>query len=263
MRGQCVAAGSPGAGLLFASDLDNTLIYSRRHGIPGGVCVETLHGAQQSFLSPRTRDLLEQVCRKAALVPVTTRSVEQYLRLAWPPGCAPRYAVAANGAVLLKDGVRVPGWREESEEELRAWREVMLSLMPEFSDPDRYPRCRVVDEAYLFVLCADEAQAVDGARVYAGLNGLTAAASGRKLYFFPPLVNKGRALARLKERFAPAVTVSAGDSVIDLPMLCEADVAVVPAGLDARGVSAGAVRRCPPDRLLSEFALEVVLTSFS
>lgn len=262
MKGRGGAA-EGGAGLLFACDLDNTLIYSRRYGIPGGVCVETLNGARQSFLSPRTRDLLVRVCRRALLVPVTTRSVEQYLRIAWPAGCAPRYAAAANGAVLLENGVRVPGWREEPEEELRAWRAAMLALMPEFSDPERYLRCRVVDEAYLFVLCADEARAARGAQAYAGALGLTAAASGRKLYFFPPLVNKGRALARLRERFNPAKTVSAGDSVMDLPMLRKADVAVVPADLDARGVSAGAVRRCPPGRLLSEFALEEVLTSFS
>ena len=33
--------------MLFASDLDNTLLFSRRHSRPGDVCVEMLDGKEQ------------------------------------------------------------------------------------------------------------------------------------------------------------------------------------------------------------------------
>ena len=49
--------------------------------------------------------------------------------------------------------------------------------------------------------------------------------TGAKIYMFPPNLNKGAALLKLKEIFKPAKTLAAGDSFIDIPMLKIADVA--------------------------------------
>lgn len=38
--------------LLFASDLDNTLLFSHQHAQAGDVCVEHLDGKAQGFFSP-------------------------------------------------------------------------------------------------------------------------------------------------------------------------------------------------------------------
>ena len=48
----------------------------------------------------------------------------------------------------------------------------------------------------------------------------------RKVYLFPPDVNKGRAVRQLISRLRPAVTVGAGDSGMDVPMLNETDYAL-------------------------------------
>ena len=52
-------------GILFATDLDNTLLFSHRHRQPGDRCVERLNGAEQGFFTQRTLDLLPQVVQSA------------------------------------------------------------------------------------------------------------------------------------------------------------------------------------------------------
>lgn len=59
--------------ILFASDLDNTLLFSHRHRQPEDRCVERLNGAEQGFFTRETPDLLPQVVQRVHLLPITTR----------------------------------------------------------------------------------------------------------------------------------------------------------------------------------------------
>ena len=52
-------------------------------------CVERLNGAEQGFFTRETPDLLPQVVQRVHLLPITTRSIEQYQRIQWPDGAAP------------------------------------------------------------------------------------------------------------------------------------------------------------------------------
>ena len=66
------------------------------------------------------------------------------------------------------------------------------------------------------------------ARDWCGGSALQAVVSGRKVYFFPPGIDKGTALRRAVERFGPERVIAAGDSVIDVPMLRQADLVLIP-----------------------------------
>ena len=59
--------------ILFASDLDNTLLFSHRHRQPEDRCVERLNGAEQGFFTRETPDLLPQVVQRVHLLPIPTR----------------------------------------------------------------------------------------------------------------------------------------------------------------------------------------------
>ena len=76
--------------ILFATDLDNTLLFSHRHRQPGDRCAELWNGAEQGFFTPETVDLLPQAARQVRLLPITTRSIAQYQRIRWPEGALPR-----------------------------------------------------------------------------------------------------------------------------------------------------------------------------
>lgn len=217
--------------ILFASDLDNTLLYSRKHRHAGDCCVEHLAGAEQGFMTPRTIELLRAVQQKLRLIPVTTRSVAQYLRIAWPVGTEPDYAVTTNGAVLLHHGTVDAAWQEEHTALLAAAQEELARQYALHSGKAAFIRCRLVDGAYLFTYCADGVDAAACAADCRAGTSLTVQHSGRKIYFFPQGLDKGAALRALRRRFSPSYVYAAGDSSIDLPLLLEADRAFLPAAL--------------------------------
>jgi hypothetical protein len=75
--------------VLAATDLDRTLIYSRKARALGAddaatVCVEVHDGEQVSFMTAAAAEALVDLAARAAVVPVTTRIVEQYRRVRLP-----------------------------------------------------------------------------------------------------------------------------------------------------------------------------------
>lgn len=213
---------------IFASDLDNTLLFSWKHAVETDVCVELLKGAPQGYLTQNAQGYLRRITAEMLFIPVTSRSIEQYRRIQFPEGCRPRYAVTTNGAILLADGEVDPLWLQESEEAVRPWREALEETLAALQDQAMAKRCRIVDGMYTFAACetAEDAQALWEAME--GRTALERQVSGRKVYFFPPPVNKGSALERLRRRFPAERVLCAGDSEMDVPMLREADLAIVP-----------------------------------
>ena len=70
--------------ILFASDLDNTLIYSYKREIGKKVLVETMGEKELSFMTENTWRLLKELPPHMMFVPVSTRSEEQYKRICFP-----------------------------------------------------------------------------------------------------------------------------------------------------------------------------------
>ena len=201
--------------ILFACDLDNTLIHSYKKFREGDICVEIFDGREQSFISPRALDLLKKISARIFFVPVTTRSIEQYRRIFWAENFCPRFAVVANGAFFL-DGAR----QENFLREVVAPYEEELKLQLAAADEKIFSIARIVDESFLFLKCREDFDA----EIFFDTS-LTVQRTGKKIYLFPPLLNKGEALRQLTKKFSPEKIFAAGDSEIDLPMLELADVA--------------------------------------
>lgn len=245
--------------ILFASDLDNTLLFSYQYRQAEDKCVEYLDGREQGFFTRRTLELLPLVERKTRFVPVTTRSVAQYQRIQWPENCVPEYAAAANGGILLVNGAVDREWYARTEALTAPWRSELAELHSRLLEVSVSKRCRMVDDIYLFAACDSREEAERIGDFLTGTTTLETAVSGRKVYFFPPPINKGEALKRLRERFLPERTVCAGDSVIDFPMLRSAGLALVPDGVEL--AEAGGRVLCGPGGgvRFPDFVLESVL----
>lgn len=211
--------------ILFACDLDNTLLHSYRKKKDGDTCVEWLKGQEQGYMDGYVYENLGKLMECVMFIPVTTRSVEQYGRIQWGNHSRPKYAVSTNGAILLDHDALDAAWMECSKAEAGKYRTEMENLLPELLSDGDYIRCRMVDEMYLFSYCREGVSVRDKVRQCASMTKLTVVASGKKIYFLPPHFNKGEALKRLVERFAPECVIAAGDSGIDVPMLEIADIA--------------------------------------
>ena len=245
--------------ILFASDLDNTLLFSHRHRQPEDRCVERLNGAEQGFFTRETPDLLPQVVQRVHLLPITTRSIEQYQRIQWPDGTAPRIALTANGAVLLRDGQMDRAWYAASQALVRDHWEALAAVLDHLTRQGGATSVRCVEGVYVYAAYPDIPAAERVARDWCGGSALQAVVSGRKVYFFPPGIDKGTALRRAVERFGPERVIVAGDSVIDVPMLRQADLALIPDAELLPRLPRERTRVCGRDCRFPDFVLENVL----
>ena len=211
--------------ILITCDLDNTLIHSYKHKRENDICIEWLNDKEQSFMDPGVYDLVTDIKRYARFVPVTTRSIAQYMRIKWNDEACPEYAVTTNGAILLDKTERDSSWDEESDKLVVEYKEEMDRLLSEVMKEDVFCKCRIVDDMYVFAYCNEGIDAKEISERYVGKTSLDIAGGGRKLYFFPQHFNKGSAVKRLCERFDAQYVIAAGDSEIDIPMLELADLA--------------------------------------
>ncbi len=211
--------------ILFACDLDNTLIHSYKHKVDGDICIEIYNGREQSFISSRAVEMLKEIAEKILFIPVTTRSIEQYNRIEWLEGTTPEFAVVSNGANLLQNGEINLNWQKDFYKNIRPYENELQRQLERFSQDKNFTISRIVDGSFLFLKSNDDADIKKVSEEIQGDTNLVVEYSGRKIYLFPPNLNKGAALLKLKEIFEPAKTFAAGDSSIDIPMLQVADVA--------------------------------------
>lgn len=221
-------------------DLDRTLIYSAAAlDLPGPdsaaprlICVEIYRGAPLSFLTEAAADTLRALQDVATVVPTTTRTPEQLARVRLP-GPAARYAIAANGGVLLVDGHPDPEWtatvRErlagcappaEVEAELRARGRPFLHRLRIAAELFTYA---VVDRAAL------PAGWVQELATWCAQRGWTVSLQGRKVYAVPRPLTKSAAAAEVLARVGCGPLLAAGDSLLDADLLIAADAAIRPA----------------------------------
>ena len=245
--------------ILFACDLDNTLIYSYKHRREGDLCIELLKEKEQGFISEQSAELLRRVFDRVLFLPITTRSVEQYLRIKWPFGCAPQYAVTTNSGILLDGGASDPEWLSESLLLSADYKDELERMYLLLKDDEKFIRCRMVDELYLFTYTKDGVNIHEPEKTYKSSTTLNVVASGRKLYFFPPRFNKGEALRRFLTRYNADLILSAGDSVIDTPMLSLAHHAFIPNGTLAPMCNGAKLHIAPSGVRFSDYLLSEIL----
>lgn len=204
------------------SDLDGTLIFSAKRKQVGDIVIERKDGAEISCVTARQAELFPRLDN---VIPVTTRSIEQYRRIEFAKyGFAPKYALCDNGGTLLVNGGLDAEWTEwssgifaECEDELSRFRELLER------DERRSFEVRLVDRLFLFTKSAKPPETLE----YLGSGERCESFfTGEKVYVVPKKLNKGAAVKRLSKRLGLAEFAAAGDSLMDLPMLNAASVAV-------------------------------------
>jgi hypothetical protein len=222
---------------LLATDLDRTMIYSRRARLLGAddfatACVEIHDGKPASWMTADAATQLAGLGDTAAVVPVTTRVVDQYRRVLLP-GPPPKFAIAANGGALLVDGQVDHDWTRHVEHELvgtfpleRVWDQLSHVCHPEFTVKLRNASglfCYAVVHPSLL-----PTGFVEDVAGWAAERGWRTSLQGRKLYWVPERLTKGEAIAQVRMRAGCDRVLAAGDSLLDVDLLLAADRGVHP-----------------------------------
>lgn len=242
--------------ILFASDLDNTLLYSYKYKQANDICVEKIGEKEQGFMPPYTYHSLSTISSQVNFVPITSRSLTQYQRIQWSN--TPTYTLTTNGAILLKNSKADEAWLSDSQKLIKPYQHEMQQLYASLCIQYKHLQCRMVDDMYLFVYGQNDLDIADCALQYQGQTNLTIYFFGKKLYFFPPEINKGTALQRICSLLSPKMIVSAGDSCLDLPMLEQAHFALVPNVSLAKLLPKEKVMICEANRSFPDFVMSIL-----
>lgn len=244
--------------ILFACDMDNTLIHSSRLYKENDVNVEIYDGREISFMSPKAIELLDRLLQsdKVDFLPVTTRSIAQFSRIQLPSKV--NTALVCNGTILLKNGVPDEKWQETAAAETEKYLPEMEQLCRKYEESGLFRTVKIVDGMFLFAARENRDGIEELAEKLAAETTLNLEVSGRKMYWFPPIANKGVSLKRYCETFGYERVIAAGDSPIDYPMLNFAGTALVPDKETADKIKAADVQICGEENF-AEFIMEYVL----
>jgi len=215
--------------VVFAADLDNTLIYSHRRDIGSQkVLVEYLKGKPQSYMTEKTYNFLRKE-KSFELIPVTTRSYEQYKRIfVFEDKIECKYVLICNGGELLVDGILDEEWHRASidiaKQELQKVRNIS-NFLCEYVDSDKM---HFVSEYMTYAVVEKPEELVREIEKNFGVDDVFLGYDNRKIYVIARSINKGNAIKRLSVKLGFDNIIAAGDSEFDISLLEEANIAIAP-----------------------------------
>lgn len=210
--------------ILF-TDLDNTLIYSKKTNIEEKIPVELYNGEANSFMSKYSYELLHKLNELLHIVPITTRTYIQYSRINL--GITPKYVLCANGGILLKDGIKSDRWYKESLDIVKNSsdeREKAYAFLQK--DKRRKFECRNIDDLFIFTKCDETKTVVRNLKSILDMTKVEVLYNKEKLYIMPKNLNKAYTIKRFIKKYATdkVKIFAAGDTEFDTGMIEIADI---------------------------------------
>jgi hydroxymethylpyrimidine pyrophosphatase-like HAD family hydrolase len=227
--------------MIFASDLDRTLVYSKRAIEELGELnktvlkpVEIKDNNWVAYMTQRSFLALKELSLTSFFIPVTTRTTEQFNRFfIFKKEIHLKYAITSNGANIIYKGELMNDWSthilNRMSVESVTQKELLVILKREGFQFDGQIK-QAENLFFYFILnslppAADRKAINDVAVSY----GWRTSLQGRKLYFIPSAISKGDALEFISKREGMKVIAGAGDSVLDWDFLKNCQYRFVPA----------------------------------
>ena len=221
----------------FISDLDNTLIYSRK---PGNSCVEWYGDREITYMTTKAYDTFTSLLLEDGFIfiPCTARSFKQASRVSFIGSNIPKYMVCDMGASIYIDGVRSVEWYNYlkklgvlDESRVENFKNIVENRLDLF-------KCRKIisNDNYFLVYAFGNRE--DAEKFYIDLceeyvdNFFRYRLQGRKVYVCPVGLNKVLAVEWLKESLDLGTVITSGDSMFDEFFVAEGDIAYLPSHSD-------------------------------
>lgn len=223
---------------MFASDLDRTLIYSKRalesfaqnnfsHLVP----VEKKDGIDTAFMTERSFSLLKELAESLMFVPVTTRTYEQYKRIfIFSESIRVKYAITANGSFIHYKGEELLDWTKQISSRLGQDCSLYQDMVEKACSLSIKGTLKRAENLFFYYILnhAIDHRSLEEISIIAAENGWRTSLQGKKLYFMPNPICKGEALQFIREREGIQTIIGAGDSILDYDFLRHCQQAMVP-----------------------------------
>jgi hydroxymethylpyrimidine pyrophosphatase-like HAD family hydrolase len=223
---------------MFATDLDRTMIYSNRaleelvpaDDVPFSAA-EMRDGQAAAFMTTRSLVLLRELAEEVLVVPVTTRTYEQYKRVDIFGRDIPiSYEVTSNGAQIYYRGKPLAEWTELVRKRLKE-ECAILEDMAGFAEGYRFSgTLKKAGESFFYYILQERISLREKKKLDEEVRrlGWRISQQGRKLYFMPIPICKGEAVKFISQREGTEILAGAGDSVLDYDFLKVCQHAFVP-----------------------------------
>jgi hydroxymethylpyrimidine pyrophosphatase-like HAD family hydrolase len=226
--------------MIFASDLDRTLIYSARalheFGYPVGAGlkpVEKRDGEWVSFMTEASFKLLLEISQKYRFVPITTRTTSQFKRIEIFQKDIPlEYAITTNGAIILRNGKPLEEWTRVISSKIKKESAAPQELLSFFETENIsfHGEIKQVEDLFFYFLLENPVSREKKKAVssMAEKFGWRISLQGRKLYFMPKGISKGDALSFICNQIGTEALAGSGDSILDLDFLVHCTYRYIP-----------------------------------
>lgn len=216
--------------MIFATDLDNTMIFSHRliKGDKEKVrCVEYYNGKPITYMTHTSIEKLKNLMKKIHVIPITTRSISQFERIEL--FSSTMYAVVDNGGTILQNGSVQVEWEKYIDSILSKYNfEYALKVFSNI--PNLILQPKIVDGKFLFAKSDDIDLCKKFLENELDTKRWKLSFQRAKVYAIPMEITKGNALKFINEKLIndKQSVISAGDSDLDLSMLEYADYSIIP-----------------------------------
>ena len=233
--------------MIFASDLDSTLIYSSRHckliNEEKLLPVDFYNNSNCSFITKSIQDKLEHINESMLFIPVTTRSPEQYSRMKYfYDVIKPKYAIVANGGIILKNGNELKAWSDISSAKINKVVSIvtMIKLCSFFLESDLVISYKTCEDLFIYSILDEDKLASNFSkgeisldyfkilRSFCAKHSYNLSKQGKKVYIVPSCINKYDPIKYIMQLEDIEKYISAGDSLLDYPMLQHSNYGIVP-----------------------------------
>lgn len=223
--------------MIFATDLDRTLIYAERFLASYEKetrSIEIFKEKPISYISVKALALLKELDKVATVIPITTRNREQYERISiWREYIKPRIYVVNNGGTIFIEGKEDSIWNAKIKKQLSeltfSYEEALSLFLSLYKGPvELYKK----SDELIWLVLSDKNQidweAVRAFQRHVEKQGWKIDVNGRKIYLYPACISKWEALHYIKMNYLDEEVVAAGDSLLDAEMIHQAEFGVVP-----------------------------------
>lgn len=226
--------------MFFISDLDYTLIYSlnalkKLNGevVPSLHCVEEYPNEGFSFLTEKAYKYCQLLINKDLFIPATTRTINQYNRLTLSTRENLPWAIAYNGAVILRNGFIEKAWDNYIREELKNsldFENMEEKLLPYLNAPWLIQLKKVGTWFFYFIVDLDKVteKIIESLDHLSKKNNWVFSIQGRKLYFIPKCIDKGKAASYIVNISHTSKYIAAGDSLLDKNLIYNSYIGYIP-----------------------------------
>ncbi|MEH7075468.1 hypothetical protein [Neobacillus drentensis] len=227
--------------MIFASDLDRTLVYSKRAidelGNENQLVLKPVEKRDNhwvSYMTTASYNKLKELSLTSLFIPVTTRTTDQFNRFhIFKEDIPLTYAITSNGANIIYHGKLIEEWaahiKSRISEESVTQAELLTNLKKAGFQFDG--QIKQAENLFFYFILNSLPPATDRKAIndVALSNGWRISIQGRKLYFIPRAISKGDALDFISKREGLEVIAGAGDSVLDWDFLKNCHTRYVPA----------------------------------